>query len=387
MQKIIPNGIAAILFFLCHICSTVAIAQENTGTLFEGEMIEEAEGFPAIYKFIAGDKTKPLLVFVPGAHHTARVFYGGHQGSKAENFVSHWVNAKGYNFLALSYPIATSDPAIGSNHPQFMIRDWGKQVAALTKKTIEQYELENRVIVVAWSMGGKIVQSVYEAMQSNGVNLDFYTALTATPPIPGMIAVSREYPMLESGYADRRKNFAGWFKQVAAQGEREGQEIVPESVYMSQYVGDITINQQGYGQQYRDGQYVMDHMASQQDSQAFNFANFPLVGIIAPDGRGDKRHAIVDQASWTIYNANTIYKRYIAGNKVDVNKLTDADWKGVLDLTRNIGSSLFTSVDGNHFFFMGESGARATADAIEQLENKVQMVKKDLASLLGVEIK
>ncbi len=30
---------------------------------------------------------------------------------------------------------------------------------------------------------------------------------------------------------------------------------------MSQYVGDITINQQGYGQQYLDNQYVMDPLS------------------------------------------------------------------------------------------------------------------------------
>ncbi len=76
----------------------------------------------------------------------------------------------------------------------------------------------------------------------------------------------------------------------------------------------------------------------------------------------------------------------LLGNEIDVFKLSDAQWQGILDLTRNIGDRLFTSVDGNHFFFMGEGGARATADAIEQLENKVHAVKKELSTLIGTEI-
>ena len=47
---------------------------------------------------------------------------------------------------------------------------------------------------------------------------------------------------------------------------------------------------------------------------------------------------------------------------------------------------LFASVDGNHFFFIGQSGAQVTADAIEQLESQVHTVKKELSALLGTEI-
>ena len=358
MMRFLSNTLLLLVsMFFATTAATVAATSSNS-TLYAGESIEQAAGYPAIYRFIAGDKSKPLLVFVPGAHHSARVFYGGHSGYKAEDFIAHWVNQKGYNFLALSYPIALSDPAIETNHPDYMIRDWGQQVALLTGKTLQQHDLPNRVIVVTWSMGGKIAQSVYEAMQAQNIHLDFLVALTATPPIPGMIALSREYPMLESGYADRRKNYNGWFKQVVEQGESEGHEIIPESLYRAQYVGDIAINLQGYGQQFRNGQYVMDPLAVQQDAQAFNFANFPLVAVIAPNGRGDRRHAIVDQASWAIYNANTIYKRYITANKIDVFALSDMQWQGVLELSRNIDDRLFASVDGNHFFFIGQSGAQ-----------------------------
>ncbi len=375
----------ALSFFLM-VCFLFSGKLAWAGTLFEGESIETGAGFPAIYKFIAGDKDKPLLVMVPGAHHSARIFYGGHKGAVPQDFVAHWLVKKGYNILALSYPIALADPAIETNHPDFNVTAWGKQAADLAEKAIKDHGLKNEVILMGWSMGGKIPGSAYKAMKEKGLNLDFYIALTATVPMPGMIALGKEFPMLESGYAERHSSFSGWFKQVAAQGKKEGHEIIPEKIYMSQYVGDISIGQQGYGQVYKDGKFVMDMPAMQQDMSSHDYGNFPLVGVIAPSGRGDSRHAIVDVATWSFYNANTIYKRYLKGNEVSPAKLSDAQWQGLLDVSENIGSRLLERVEGNHFFFVGEDGARATANAIERIERKVDAVKSELTTHLGVPI-
>jgi hypothetical protein len=293
---------------------------------------------------------------------------------------------KGYNFLAISYPIDIARGGIETNHPDFMIRDWGAQAAALARKTIDENGLGDRVIVLAWSMGGKIAQSVHEAARNENLDLDFYVSLAATPPIPGMIALRREYPMLESGYADRRKNFDGWWKQVAANNEKQGREIVPEDIFKNEYQGDIPINLQGYGQQFKDGAFVMDPLATQADAKPFHFADCPLVGMIIPDGRGDRRHALVDKAAWSMYNANTIYKRYLSGNKVNVKDLSDAKWQSLLFLTRTLGDRLSQTIDGNHFFFVGEHGAKATADAVKLLEDRVHGVKEELSVMLGVTI-
>ena len=357
--------------------------------LYKGEEIKRAAGFPAISKFVAGNPEKPLIVFVPGAHHTARVFYGGHEGYRKDDFVAYWLNQKGYNVLALSYPIATKGKAIKTNHPDFKIRDWGKQVAALTDDTVQKHNLSNQVIVVGWSMGGKIVQSVHEAMvkKHKNLNLDFYVALTATPPIPGLIVLTKKFPMLkDSGYANRRDKYKGWYQQIAAQGQANGHSIVSKSVYDKDYVGDIAINLQGYGEQYRKGKFVMDQLATQDDGQPFNFGNFPLIGVIAPDGRGDRRHALTDKGAWGIYNVNTIYKRYLSANKIDVKTLSDAQWEELLHIARNIDDELFMSVNGNHFFFMGRKGASLTADAIEKLQIRVSSVKRRLSHVLGVQI-
>ncbi len=358
----------------------------DAADLYAGERLEKAAGFSAITYFLKGKEGAPLVVFIPGAHHMARVAYGGHEGARKENFLAHWLKQKGYHFLAASYPIDIARGGMETHHPDFMIRDWGAQTAALVRKTIDENGLGNRVIVLGWSMAGKIAQSVHEAARKENLRLDFFVSLAATPAMPGMIALTREYPMLESGYADRRKNFEGWWKQVAVNNEQHGREIVSQDIFMNEYQGDIPINLQGYGQQFRDGAFVMDSLAVQADAKPFAFEDFPLVAMVIPDGRGDKRHALVDRAVWSAYNANTVYKRYLSANKVSVNELSDAQWHGLLNLVRSINDRLSRTVAGNHFFFVGENGARATADAVELLEDQVHSLKEDVSAILNVKI-
>lgn len=369
----------------CAIAMALALPAQAQD-LFPNEQIETAAGFPAITMFKPGDATRPLVIFIPGAHHTARVSYGGHEGAKPEDFLAYWLGQDGYNFLAISYPIDTATGGIPTEHPDFTIRDWGAQAAELARKYVDANGLSGEVIVMGWSMGGKVSQSVHEAMREQGLDLKFYTSVTATAPLPGLIALTRELPMLETGLADRRKNYAGWFAQVAENSAAIGHEIVPEQVFTEAYQGDIPVGLQGYSQVYRDGAFVIDQLAFQEDAKPFAFKDFPLVAMIVPDGRGDRRHALTDQAIWSMYNANTVYNSWITANKVDVNALSDASWRGILDLTRSLDETLTVTIDGNHFFFMGEPGAKATAEALATLETRVGEVKAEASGLLGVTI-
>ncbi|WP_420392244.1 hypothetical protein [Acuticoccus sp.] len=358
--------------------------QEAAAGLYPGEEIREAAGFPAITWFAKGEANAPLVVFVPGAHHTARVAYGGHDGSRAEDFLAHHLLERGYSVLAISYPIGIAEGGLPTDHPDFMIRDWGRQTAQLAAETIEAEGLTGGAIVAGWSMGGKLAQAAHEAARDAGLDLKLFIGLAATPGLPGLIAITREYPMLPSGYADRRKNFDGWYQQVAAEGEEEGHTIVPEDVFKAQYQGDIPINLQGYGQLFRDGAFVMDPAAAMEDAKPFHFDDYPLVGVIIPNGRRDKRHAITDQAAWGLYNANTLLSRYMGD--VDVNALSDADWTRLTELADGLDERLSHRVDGNHFFFMGATGAAATAEAIASLDEEAAALKAELTDLLGTPI-
>lgn len=47
----------------------------SPGSLYPGEGILTGAGFPALAKFEKGDGLRPLVVFVPGSAHLARIAY------------------------------------------------------------------------------------------------------------------------------------------------------------------------------------------------------------------------------------------------------------------------------------------------------------------------
>ncbi|MCK0209199.1 hypothetical protein MWN33_14280 [Starkeya koreensis] len=376
----------ALVFGVISSATFAVSAQEASAPLFAGEVATEAAGRPAITKFVKGDPAKALIVFIPGSNHLARIAYGGHKGSRPEDFLAHWVQQSGYNFLAISYPLDVKSGVFPKPQPDFTVRDWGRQAMELARRAIDENQLKGRVIVVGWSMGGKIAQSAYAAAKDQKIDLDFYLSFAATPAIPGVVNPDRKFEMLPSGYASRRKDQANWFSQVQTDSRIAGHEIIPKEIYYNDYIGDGSINVEGYKLRYRDGAFAGDLMEGTQDNGAFALEDFPLVAMILNDSPEDARHNVTDLANWSFYNANTIFNRYIAGNKVKPEALPPEKWRGVIELTRTSPELLSVSVPGNHFFFLGEAGARQTAQAIETLEQKVHAFRDSLSGMVGVTI-
>lgn len=380
-----------------HLCSVLVLgfvvsasytvmAEEASAPLFPGEVAVEAAGRPAITKFVKGDPDKALIVFIPGSNHLARIAYGGHPGGRAEDFLAYWVQKNGYNFLGISYPLDVKSGVFPKPQPDFTVRDWGRQAMELARRTVDENQLKGRVIVVGWSMGGKIAQSAYAAAKEQKLDFDFYLSFAATPAIPGVVNPDRTFEMLPSGYASRRKDQSNWFSQVQTDSKIAGHEIIPQEIYYNDYIGDGSINVEGYKLRYRDGTFAGDLMEGTQDNGAFALEDFPLVAMVLNDSPEDARHNVTDLANWSFYNANTIFNRYIAGNKVKPGALPPEKWRGVIELTRTSPELLSVSVPGNHFFFLGEAGARQTAQAIVTLEQKVHAFRDNLSGMIGTPV-
>ena len=96
---------------------------------------------------------------------------------------------------------------------------------------------------------------------------------------------------------------------------------------------------------------------------------------------------LADRANWTLYNANTVMARYITANKVKLADLEPAKWKALTSLTRGLDERLAIPVGGNHFFFVGEAGAKTAADAIDQGVGKAREVNAELNDILGLKAK
>jgi thioesterase domain-containing protein len=370
-------SIIVVLFAVCY---------AQAANLWKGEEVRSGAGYPAIIKFVKGDLGKSLVVFIPGAHHMARIAYGDDNRRK-EDFLAHWLGKEGYNFLAISYPVDTPSKAFDGVYPEFTTQAWGKQAAEITKQIVNENGLKGNVIVCGWSMGGKVAQPFNAAAKEIDLELDFYAALAATPPTFGNIVMGKKVAMFPNGLADRSKDIPKWYKQVAKNAEyNQGRAIIPWEIYQAEYTGAISIQQQAYGLRYKEGSnaFVRDYWAEIQDTKPYDWANFPLVAVIQPDKREDVRHSLTDKAAWSFYISNKIFTDYT--KRVDVKKLSEEKWRSLLDLTQMAPERLSIEVSGNHFFFVGESGARETATAIAKMEQKVHALKSELGSILGVAI-
>ncbi|GAA4860468.1 hypothetical protein GCM10023310_44680 [Paenibacillus vulneris] len=345
------------------------------------------DGYPALTKFIKGNPMEALVVFIPGAGHTARISYGGHENSRSEDFLSHWLVDQGYNFLGISYPIETRNPIFSEAYPHFNIRSWGKQAAEIAKHIIEENGLTKRIIFIVWSNGGRITQSFNESAMNLGLEVNFCAAFSSTPP---NMAVVKSPPvrfspisMAPSGYEDRTRSFQEWFHQISCNAY-QNHEIIPKEIYYNDYVGNMPINIQGSGYRYENGSFVPDNGEFTEDSKNYDFANFPLIATIVTDNVVDGRHALTDYSLWGYYLINKICSSYIENNKIDLTKLPPENWKALLELVNSAPRQLTASTKGNHFFFVGESGARKSARDIKYLELKVNSFKATLGKLIGV---
>lgn len=368
--------ISAKITFITVLLAAFLCKPTMAGNLWPGETMMHGGGYPAVTKFIKGHPQKPLFVFIPGAHHNARISYGGHEGYRENDFLAYWLNRQKYNFLAISYPIDTKSGLFNESYPEFSVRDWGRQAAEITKQVVNKYGIEGPVIVLGWSMAGKVAQPFFEESKRLNIKFDFYLSLAATPPIPGIVAKNKMVKMAESGLADRKNDYPKWYQQVKENDAKNGHTIIPEAMYESGYLGDISINQQAYGLRFHPGQnaFVRDYPADIEDTKGIEYGNFPLVAMLIPTSVLDLRHSLTDLSAWGIYNANGLYKDYsrrIANspNKpLRLHKIRSTIYSAQLELSE--------SVSGNHFFFVGKSGAEETSRSIEKLVKKVKQFRE-----------
>ena len=371
--------------------STLVRAEESAPKpLYPGERIMQGAGYPALTRFIKGDPTKALIVFIPGAGHTARIAYGGHAGGREEDFLAHWLVAQGYSFLGISYPIATKHPVDKEAYPDFTIRSWGKQAAAIAKATVDDNKLSKRIILVVWSNAGRSPQSFNEAAVNLGLEVDFCTSFSATPPSAAVTTMPPESPSFlmktqkaKNGYMGLSRRYDDWYDQVRSNSS-EDREIIPKEIYRSDYVGDMPVNLIGLGMKYQDGGFVASGLTFIEDSKAYDLSGFPLMTTIVTDNAVDSRHALTDQALWASFLIGKVYVDYIEKTKVDVAAMPNEKWQAVLRVIRTAPRQLSVGTSGNHFFFVGEPGARRTAQSIMMLEERVHAFRAELGGLLGI---
>lgn len=352
--------------------------------LFAGEVLDQEAGFPTLYKYSPADPRKPLIVFIPGSGHNARIAYGGHPACAPEDFLAFWLNKHGHGLLAISYPIESEPELIPATAPHFRIRDWGKQAAEITHKIIQRHSLCNQVILIAWSMGGRILTPYCVHVHGKGIKVALFASLAATPGVHGSRPPPPHMSTTVSGYARATNQDNPFALQIDEQNQKfnNGRAIFPVDAYPRDYCGFTPVALTGWGFRYdhESCKFVVDNYISTEDAAADQFEHWPMIVALTGTSPLDARHVITDQAIWSYMLTRKLMHMI---EVIGVKKLNKkGNWQKLIELVHSLPNKMCYSVPGNHFFFIGESGARKTAEIIIGHLEKAREFQSEFEALL-----
>ena len=357
--------------------------------LYSGEVFDTIAGFPTIYHYQPGDdleareQPKPLIVCVTGGLHLARVFYGGHKGSEPSNFLTYWLKKLGFGVLSLSYPLDTDSGIMPLTAAEFRIQDWGRQAAMTTKKVIDENSLTTQsVVLISWSMGGRMVVPFNISAKELGLEVQQYISFAATPGISSIRPLPSGITCSSAGYFHVPPHVNVFCQQLdEMENLNGGREAIPRDLYMREYIGGTPVNLIGLRLKYDGtGNFIQDEVTHEEDTKVLDVASFPLITAIYPTSILDASHALADKASWGFlltYKLETMI-----GKQGLLNLKGTPKWQQVLDLVHAAPGRLFVPVAGNHFFFVGEKSAREIADVVAKLVDDALKFQSELSSLI-----
>lgn len=369
--------------FLAFLMCVAFASHSANARMFANEEMMNPDGYPALVHFQAGSRGKPLIVLVAGSGNTGRIFYGPHAGANPDQFLASHLNALGYNVVSISTPIATQDPIFQNAYPDFSIRAWGKTLALVAGEIVARHDLSPNVLLAGWSMGGKAAQSMASQAEAAGIQVDLFISLSATPPVLGVLPIETTFPMNpDTGYgAAPDPAYKGFLWNIRVNARREGlDDIIPAEDLIAHYVGEGPVGLTHTGLRYRDGAIVPDRDADVTDGQGFDFAGYPLTATVIPRGRHDLRHSVTDRHTWGMITTNHLYQNVLKPNLKNMQHVPTEEITRIADMISTAPERLSRTVWGNHFFFVGESGARSTAEAISWLDAEARSLQSDLSA-------
>ncbi|KAK4943268.1 hypothetical protein LTR10_017111 [Elasticomyces elasticus] len=403
----------------------------GTPKLYPGERLETIEGHPCIYKHIhppprdpeptlnlGGEpqQSLPLVVLIPGGAHNGRIYYGGHEGHSACDYLAHWLSQLGFPVLAISYPLESEPELMPPVSPALRIHTWGRQAASITRSVVDAtLSLRGReILLVGWSMGGRIVAPYTEAVMKYGLRVGLFVSLAATPGVAGLRPPPPGITQTRHGYA----TCAGLFELFV----RQIRDIIPTEVFRAEYYGHTPVSLHGWRLSHHaaTGRLVQDHWQSEADAtpSTDDFSLLPWMAAVVGTESLDARHVLIDRTAWEYMNVQRLtsiwekrhellrewrlkletepssYTNSAPGSSSSQleNSVCHNDsmsgkagtlWDAYSSFVLNMPGALTCTVSGNHYFFLGAKGAQKTAYSIAELWTKRCTLEVELWNILS----
>jgi hypothetical protein len=272
-----------------------------------------------------------------------------------------------------------ANPVIEDVFPQFSVRDWGAQTAELVDRYVTANGLPRSVVILGWSMAGRVAEPLGTALRERNIRVDLFVAMAATPPLPNLLPGLSALRPAATGLARIEGGYLDWLLSLLAdQNRRAGRVVIAPERFVAEFTGDFPIRLAASAMRYEDGKFVPNFAGDAEDTGASNYEGFPPLAVMTHGSPLDPHHALVDRAAWGFYIVQTLAIRHLFSRVRDFDALRPAEWQRLMSALHGAPERLTVVLPGNHLFFVGEEGARATVAALTELLSRSQAISTEL---------
>lgn len=362
--------------------STPAKAQAVSTTLYPGEELTQAAGYPALVRFEPGQPNLPVVVFVTGGGVLGRIAYGP-PGGRATDFLCHWLHEAGFASLVLSYPI-DSRGLFNATFPQFSITDWAEQSAEIIARYVDRNGLPANAIVLGWSMAGRIAEPLHTALRRKGKGIELFVAMAGASALPNTLPGLDQLKPAASGLAAIKGVYLDWLLQcLANQNLAAGHSVLDADAFAREMTGDFPVGLAASAMRYRNGAFVSDPAGDAREVGTAQYRAFPPLAVMTHTSPVDARHALTDHSTWGVYITQQLCENLVFSRGDKLAALPSEKWALLVEHVRNAAQRLSATLPGNHMFFLGENGARRTVQTLKLLRQTAADVAGEISRLMA----
>lgn len=358
----------------------------SASDLLAGERIVNAAGYPALTYFRRGSRDKPLVVFLPGGGHLARIAYG-HPDLRPDDFLDYWLGLEGFGLLAISYP--SDHPAYDRVYPALNLTEWGDVAAEVTKGVIYENGLGKDVVLLGWSMAGYATRAFNVAATRVGLNVEAFVSLAATPPLFLNTEIDAKIWLNQAGLREMRfpnpgsdiSGAAWWDVAIEEQARLNKRAVFDPGRYFEMFRCNHPLNLNGSRLRWRNHSVVDDIAEAIDDAGTFDYGSYPLTACLVPKSINDLRHAATDVANWSFLNAQKVSRNWLEPLALSAPEQMADAWSELSFVLETQLRKLTATIPGGHLFFTGALGAQATVSAITPLLIKIRQLRAHLDAI------
>jgi len=359
-----------------------AEAQTRRPMLYPREELTEAAGYPALVRFEASRPELPVVVFITGGGVLGRVAYGS-PGERATDFLCHWLREEGFPSLVLSYPIDNSRVFSGA-FPQFSMTDWAEQSAEIIARYVDRNGLPANVVVLGWSMAGRIAEPLHAALRRKGKGIELFVALAGASALPNTLPGLDHLKPAPSGLAAIQGAYLDWLLHcLEDQNATADHSVLDADSFTREMTGDFPVGLAASAMRYRNGAFVRDPAGDALEIGTAQYGAFPPLALMTHASAIDARHALTDRSTWGVYITQQLCETLIFSRPDKLAALPSEKWARLDEHVRHAAQRLSATLPGNHMFFLGEKGARSTVQTLKLLRQAATDVADEISRLMA----